>query len=184
MADHVCPWWMGYVLANPLRRLVDKPEKLVEGFVQEGMTAVDYGCGMGFFTLPLARMVGPAGKVIAVDVQQKMLDGMQRRAQRAGLSDRIEPVLVNSSGPKINAPVDFVAALNVVHELPDAKEFFSHMAAIMKQKAKLLLVEPGFHVRGGDFQDCLDVATSTGLSVMDAEINCRGRGAILELPGS
>ena len=72
MADHICPWWMGYLLANPLRRLLEEPEKLIGPFVKEGMTVVDYGCGMGFFTLPMARLVGPGGKVIAVDVQEKM----------------------------------------------------------------------------------------------------------------
>ncbi len=184
MADHICPWWMGYLLANPLRRLLENPERLFGRFVQEGMTAVDYGCGMGFFTLPLARMVGPAGKVIAVDLQQKMLDGMQKRAGRTGLSDRIEPVLVNRGESGINEPVDFVAALHVVHELPDAKAFFSQMVAIMKQGARLLMVEPGFHVTEEEFRDSLNTASTTGLKMTDEQIAYRGRAAVLEFPGA
>lgn len=42
MAAHICPWWMGYFLANPLRRLVENPEKLLGPFVDQGMTAVDW----------------------------------------------------------------------------------------------------------------------------------------------
>jgi ubiquinone/menaquinone biosynthesis C-methylase UbiE len=184
MADHICPWWMGYLLANPLRRIIENPDKILGRFVKEGMTAVDYGCGMGFFTLPLAKMVGPGGKVIAVDVQKKMLDSLNKRAQRAGLLDRIEPVLVNGGKTVINGPVDFVAALYVVHELPDTKAFFSQMVDVMKQGAKLLMVEPGFHVTEKDFRDAVNTATSIGLKMTDEQVFIRGRAAVLEAPGS
>lgn len=184
MGNHICPWWMGYVLANPLRRLLENPDKILGGFVQEGMTAVDYGCGMGFFTLPLAKMVGPAGKVIAVDVQRKMLDGMLKRARRAGLSDRIESVQVNGSGPIIKEPVDFVAALNVVHELPDAESFFSEMSNIIKPEGKLLIMEPGFHVKENDFQESLDLAASAGFKITDEKVPGGRRTALLKLASS
>jgi 2-polyprenyl-3-methyl-5-hydroxy-6-metoxy-1,4-benzoquinol methylase len=67
--DHVCPWWFAYTFDNPLRRLIHPPVRIFEGLVQEGQTAVDIGCGMGYFTLGLARMVGQNGQVIAVDLQ-------------------------------------------------------------------------------------------------------------------
>ena len=62
MANHICPWWVGYLLANPLRRIFENPDKLLAPFVCNGMTVIDYGCGMGFFTIPLARLVGPKRK--------------------------------------------------------------------------------------------------------------------------
>ena len=68
MADHVCPPWVGRLLLNPLRMLVENPNKIFAPFVKEGMVVLEPGCAMGFFTLPLARMVGPEGKVVAVDV--------------------------------------------------------------------------------------------------------------------
>lgn len=182
MADHICPWWLGYLLANPLRRLLDSPERLLGPFVKEGMTAVDYGAGMGFFTLPMARMVGPRGKVIAVDVQQKMLDGMLRRARRAGLIDRIEPVLANGPAAEIKDSVDFVAALYVVHELPNARDFFLRMRGIMKQGARLLVAEPRFHVPRKDFRECLNIATAAGLMLTDEPVAGRGWTAMLEVP--
>ena len=74
MHGRVCPSWLAFVLNNPLRKLLQNPEKILKGLVQEGQTAVDLGCGPGFFTLPLARMVGESGRVIAVDLQSKMLD--------------------------------------------------------------------------------------------------------------
>ena len=66
MSHTVCPWWLGYVLASPLRRLFLDPVKLLSPYVQAGMTVLEPGPGMGFFTLELARLVGPAGRVVAV----------------------------------------------------------------------------------------------------------------------
>jgi len=71
MSHTVCPWWLGYVLASPLRRLFLDPVKLLSPYVQAGMTVLEPGPGMGFFTLELARLVGPAGRVVAVDIQPK-----------------------------------------------------------------------------------------------------------------
>ena len=62
MAEHLCPPWVGYLLLNPLRRLLENPDKMLGQFVQDGMVVLEPGCGMGYFTLPLARMVGPEGR--------------------------------------------------------------------------------------------------------------------------
>ena len=83
----VCPWWLGPLLANPLRRLVQDPAAILAPHVREGMTVLEPGCGMGFFSLPLARLVGPGGRVVCVDLQRKMIEGLRRRAKRAGLLD-------------------------------------------------------------------------------------------------
>jgi hypothetical protein len=65
MAGHgVCPWWVGYLLASPLRRLQYDPAALLAPYVRTGMTVLEPGPGMGFFTLELARRVGPSGRVV------------------------------------------------------------------------------------------------------------------------
>ena len=90
MADHICPLWVGRLLLSPLRKLVENPKKIFGPFVDEGMVVLEPGCAMGYFTLPLARMVGSEGRVIAVDIQPEMLASLERRARKAGLIDRIE----------------------------------------------------------------------------------------------
>src|SRR5512139_1307428 len=87
---HVCPVWVGYLLANPVRALVQDPKKILGPHIAPGMRVLDIGCAMGFFSLPLARLVGPGGGVVCVDLQQTMLDSLARRARRANLLDRIE----------------------------------------------------------------------------------------------
>ena len=88
MAQLVCPWWIGMLMASPVRSWFDDPEKLLRPYIREGMTVLEPGPGMGFFTLPMAKMVGVSGRVIAVDVQQKMLNGLRHRADgtRANLT--------------------------------------------------------------------------------------------------
>lgn len=71
MAEHVCRPWIGYLLASPIRRLLHNPRKILAPYVRDGMTVLEPGPGMGFFTLELARMVGPTGRVVALDMQAK-----------------------------------------------------------------------------------------------------------------
>src|SRR5271166_1186942 len=113
MAERVCPWWLGYFLISPLRRLTLNPDKLLAPYVREGMTVLEPGPGMGFFTLPLASLVGANGKVVAVDIQEKMLAKLRQRATEAGLLSRVETRLVKPAGmglADLRGIVDFVLA--------------------------------------------------------------------------
>lgn len=65
MAERICPWWMGYLLLSPIRRWMQNPEKLLAPYIREGVTVLEPGPGMGFFTLPMARMTGESGRIIA-----------------------------------------------------------------------------------------------------------------------
>jgi SAM-dependent methyltransferase len=86
--EHVCPWWVGYTLDNPLRRFVHDPKKILAGLVGEGQTVMDLGCGMGYFSLAMARMVGRTGKVISVDIEPRMLRRLERRETFCGPEPR------------------------------------------------------------------------------------------------
>jgi ubiquinone/menaquinone biosynthesis C-methylase UbiE len=86
----LCPWWIGWALASPLRKIFYNPRRVLEASVREGMTVVEPGPGMGFFTKDIAKLVGARGRVIAIDLQQEMLDRLRRRLQKQGLLDRVE----------------------------------------------------------------------------------------------
>jgi hypothetical protein len=88
MAHRVCPWWLGYFLASPVRRLWQDPAGILSPFVSEGMTVVEPGSGMGFFTIDL-RVSWPSGRVVASDLQPRMLSGSPAAsADRLRRSDR------------------------------------------------------------------------------------------------
>lgn len=171
MAEIVCPWWVGYLLASPIRRWWGgSPEELLGPIVREGMTVLEPGPGMGFFTLPLARMVGPAGRVIAVDIQPRMLKSLQRRAAGRGLGQRIEARLAAPDRMELDDlknKVDFVLAFAVVHETPSAEAFFSEVADTLRTGGLLLFAEPSGHVDAARFNEELGAAQAAGLDVVE-----------------
>ena len=183
MSSRVCPWWLGYVLVSPLRRLVEPPRALVGPHVRPGMLVVEPGCGMGFFTLELARLVGPAGRVVAVDVQERMLAGLRRRARRAGLTARIDARLASPDRfgiEDLERSADLAVAIHVVHEAPDARRFFTELARALKTGGRVLFVEPRGHVGAGRFGDELAAAVSAGLVVASRPAVRSGPAALLE----
>jgi SAM-dependent methyltransferase len=169
MAGHsVCPWWVD-LLSLPFRRLMQDPVRIVALCVHGGMTVLEPGPGMGFFTLELAGLVGPSGRVIAVDVQPRMITGLWRRARKAGLLDRIDPRVVRPTSmglDDIEGTVDFVFAFAVVHEMPAQGPFFSEAAGALKPNATLLLAEPAGHVDDQEFAEELAAAAHADLAVV------------------
>jgi ubiquinone/menaquinone biosynthesis C-methylase UbiE len=180
MPGHVCPWWGGYFIDNPLRRLVHNQKKILAPYVKPGMTVMDVGCGMGFFSIALAKMVGDNGLVIAVDLQQKMLDVLVERARRAGVADRIQPHRCEPERLGIQEPVDFALAFAMVHEVPDARRLLTEVRSCLKPGGKFLVAEPRFHVSGRAFRATVAVAEEVGLHLA-VEARARWcRAAVLE----
>jgi SAM-dependent methyltransferase len=166
MSQHVCPWWLGYLLASPMRRLIHDPSRILAAHVQPGMTVLEPGPGMGFFTLELARRVGTTGRVLAVDLEPRMLASLMRRAERAKLANRIETRIVQPESMELadlQGQVDLVLAFAVVHEMPSPSEFFIEAALAMKAGATMLLAEPTGHVLLADFDHELADAAKAGL---------------------
>jgi len=183
MGHRVCPWWLGYVLASPLRRLIQDPDEIVSHYVREGMTVLEPGPGMGFFTLELARRVGPSGRVIAVDVQPRMIAGLKRRLAKAGLAGRVDARLAPQDSMGLNdlaGRVDFALAIAVVHEMPSAERLFSETAAAMKPGGTLLLAEPSGHVKPELFAKELQAAAEAGFTVAGRPTIRRSQAALLK----
>ena len=160
---HVCPWWLAYTFDNPIRKLFHKPGKMLSPYVKEGMRVMDVGCGMGFFSIEMAKMVGDNGHVIAVDLQQKMLDIMVKRAKHAGLVDRISPHRCEPDKIGILKKVDFILTFWMVHEVGNQKELFSQLGSILAPGGKILTAEPKMHVSAKDIQQTIEIARSAGL---------------------
>jgi len=179
----LCPWWLGYILASPVRKLLQNPQKLLAGHVRPGMIVLEPGPGMGFFTLELARRVGTSGRVIAVDIQLQMLEGLRRRAARAGVLENIE---LRQARPEslglsdLEGAVDFTLAVAMVHEMPSAEWFFRQAAYVSKPGARLLLVEPKGHVSVSHFENELRAAHDVGFIAVESEPVRRSHSALLE----
>ena len=175
----VCPWWLCYSFDNPLRRLFHDPEPLLTPYVKPGMTAVDIGCGMGYFTIPLARLTGPGGKVIAIDLQQRMLDALMRRGAKAGIASRIIPHRCQKESLGIEGPADFALAFWMAHEVPDKPRFFREIFVFLKQGGRLLLVEPKYHVALPSLERTLAVCREVGFRLLDEPVVALSRAVLM-----
>lgn len=183
MNHRVCPWWLGYLLASPLRRLLQDPDEIVRPYVKEGMSVLDVGCGMGFFSLPLAKLVGQTGKVVCVDLQEKMIKGLLRKALKAGLSDRIDARICRQDSLGVNdiaGEINFALAFALVHEAPDKERLFAEIYNAMKQTGELLVAEPRGHVSKPDFEKTVSIAQGAGFEILrDLKIQ-RSRAVLLQ----
>lgn len=145
-----------------------------------GATVVDIGCGPGYFTLPLARLVGEHGLVVAADLQKTMLEQMLYRAARAKLLGRILPHRCAGETIGYAGPVDAILAFYMVHEVPNVAGFFNETWHMLRPGGRMLLVEPKFHVTAGCYQKTVTLALAAGFrSVASPKIRF-SRSVLLE----
>jgi len=180
---HVCPVWAGYLLANPLRKLFQNPETMLAPYIREGMTMLDIGSAMGFFSIPMAKMAGPAGRVICVDLQEKMLRSLMKRAHKVGVSERIIPRSCRSDSlmlADIAGTIDFALASAVVHEVPSPHTFFREVFDALNPGGIFLVIEPTGHVRTESFVKTVAVAELAGFHIQDRSESRRNHTVVLK----
>jgi ubiquinone/menaquinone biosynthesis C-methylase UbiE len=165
--EHTCPWWLIYTFDNPLRRWFHNGIKMLQPWVKPGQTVVDIGCGMGVFTIPLAQLVGEEGIVYAVDLQEKMLLGLKRRAERAGVQNRIHMIQCQKDDIGLKIKADFVLAFWMVHEVAEPSHFLEQVYQLLKPGGHFLLVEPKMHVTAGNFNTSIQYAEQAGLKTAE-----------------
>lgn len=165
--SHVCPWWLAYTFDNPIRKLFQEPRKLLAPYVKKGMHVMDVGCGMGFFSIGMARLIGDKGRVFSVDLQSKMLETTAKRARRAGVDQVIELHQCTPDRLGIDEDVDFILAFYMVHEVNDQGDFFRQLKSRLRPGGRILVAEPRFHVSATDFQRTIEIARSCGLQLCE-----------------
>lgn len=109
--------------------------------VRPGMTVCDMGCGNGFYSLQLARMTGPAGQVLAVDIQPEMLIMLRERAEKANI-ENITPILGSFHNPRLPAgTVDLILLVDVYHEFSHPEHMLAAMRRSLAPAGLIVLVE-------------------------------------------
>jgi ubiquinone/menaquinone biosynthesis C-methylase UbiE len=158
----VCPPGLCFTFSNPARRFLQNPYKILQPYIKPGMTILDVGPGMGYFTIPLAALSGDTGKVIAADLQQAMLEGIRRNAEKAGLTSRITLLHTKTDEIGITEAIDFCLAFWMVHEVPDRKRFLGEIFTQLKPGGLFLLSEPKIHVSKKSFSATVEIAKWLG----------------------
>jgi len=166
---YICPAERAGGLDNAFRRFLQKPQKILNPFIKTGMTVLDVGCGPGFFSVEIAKMLNGSGKVIAADVQDGMLNIIRKKINGTSLQPIIE--LHKSDFERIGVveKVDFVLAFWMVHEVRNKETFFKELSSILKPDGLILIVEPLFHVSKKEFSAMVNTIQKCGFSI----VHCR-----------
>jgi ubiquinone/menaquinone biosynthesis C-methylase UbiE len=161
---HVCPRWLCFTFDNVFRKLLHDPYKILQPYIKKGDTVLDVGPGIGYFTIPMAKLVGDRGRVIAADIQQEMLTAIKKRAGHRGVQQRIDLHLSSAASLGVDIKVDFILAFWMVHEVPDKQRFLAELYSLLKDDGKFLMVEPKLHVSSTKFTQTVHLALKAGFT--------------------
>lgn len=170
-------------LMSGFRKLVQNPAKILKGYVKEGMTVLDWGCGPGYFSIPMARMAGPDGKVIAADVQEGMLEVLRKNKEYEEVKSRLILHKCEASAIGLEREFDLILVFYVFHEMPDPKGFFREVMAHLKRDGILILVEPKFHMSGESFKSRVEQGKNSGLMLLESPKIFMSRTAVFKNQG-
>lgn len=140
------------VLDNWFRRLFQNPKRILAPLVRPGMTVLDYGCGPGYFTLEAANGVGPTGKVIAVDLQQGMLDLVAKKLGNSEYRAIVELHRTEGDSVSVDEKCDLILLFYVLHEIRAREKVMTELKSLLKQGGMILVSEPTFHVNRALFE--------------------------------
>jgi len=164
--NRVCPVELAHSLDNKIRRWLQNPQKILAPYVKEGMTVLDIGCGPGFFSIEMAKMVGTSGKVISADLQEGMLQKLGNKIKGTELEEKIKLIKCDKDKINISEKADFILAFYMVHEVPDKNSFFKELKNILNKQGQFLIVEPKlFHVSQKEFELTTKCAENNGFKI-------------------
>ncbi|MCF8373618.1 MAG: class I SAM-dependent methyltransferase [Bacteroidales bacterium] len=166
-SQRVCPVEAAGGLDTRFRKWVQNPQKILKPYIHENMTILDVGCGPGFFTLEIAKMLNGTGKVIAADLQQGMLDKVKVKISGTDLEQRIDLHRCEADSLNISQKVDFALAFYVVHEFPNQMTLFNELNFILNPGGKFLIVEPKFHVNKTGFNQMVSSLEKVGFKILE-----------------
>jgi ubiquinone/menaquinone biosynthesis C-methylase UbiE len=168
-------------LDNLLRKAVHNPRKILEPYINKNMTVLDLGCGPGYFTAELARLVGEEGKVIAADLQQGMLDKVIGKIRGTDLEGRVIIHKCQADKIGVSEKVDFVLAFWMVHEVPYKQRLFGELKSILNPGGRIWIIEPRIHVNERSFKKMITLCESAGFEIIERPKVCLSRTVILSI---
>ena len=166
-SKRVCPVEIAGGLDNFVRRLLQNPRKILKPYIGKGMTVLDFGCGPGFFSTEIAKMLFDSGKVIAADLQDGMLEKVRTKIRGTELEQRIVIHKCQDDKVGVTEKVDFVLAFYVIHEVPNQDKLFEELKSILKPSGKIYIIEPNFHVSKTLFEDMVKRLKAIGFEELE-----------------
>jgi ubiquinone/menaquinone biosynthesis C-methylase UbiE len=163
----ICPVEYAGGLDNSVRRLLQNPRKILKPYIHQGMTVLDLGCGPGFFSIEIAKMLKDTGKVIAADLQEGMLEKVNKKIKGTELEQRITIHKCQDDRIGVAENVDFVLVFYMIHEVPNQNNLLKELESILKPEGKVFIIEPKFHVSKKSFEEMINKAKDIGFEIVD-----------------
>lgn len=164
-SNDVCSYKYASTLDSGLRRKLLNPSRILASYVKPGMEVLDLGCGNGFCTFDIADLLNGEGKVVAADLQQEMLDLLEKKMQKYPHKELISLHKCEPSAIGLNEKFDFILLFFMLHEMPDKATSIAEIKSLLKPDGKILIVEPKFHVTSKDFSKEAELLEATGMIV-------------------
>ena len=130
-------------LERPERDEYQQPEKVIEALdIKPGMVMADVGAGSGYFTRRIAKAVGEEGKVLAIDVEQKMLDYNKQELEKLGMANRATFILAKPDDPLLSRnSVDLVFLCNAYHHVEHHVDYWAKIKSALKPNGRVVIVD-------------------------------------------
>jgi ubiquinone/menaquinone biosynthesis C-methylase UbiE len=178
---YVCPAEFSGSLDNKLRRRLHDPRKILEPLITKGMTVLDLGCGPGYFTIALADLVGETGRVMAIDLQQGMLERVREKMEKSESGKRITLHKCEADKLGLTEKVDFILAFWMLHEVPDQERLFAELKTLINPDGKIFIVEPKWHVTARSFNNMISITEKIGFKIIATRKVFFSRSVVLTL---
>ncbi len=136
----ICPVEHAGVLDFSLRKFLHNPNKILSPYISEGMKVLDLGCGPGFFSIEIAKMVGDSGKVIAADLQEGMLDIVKEKIKNTKYQKNVQLHQCQKDKINLSEKVDLILIFYMLHEVPDQIKFLKEVKDLLKRDGKVIIV--------------------------------------------
>ena len=164
---HLTPVERAGAFESPLRRRFQNPFKILKPYIKKGMTVLDLGCGPGFFSIELAKLLDGSGKVIAADLQQGMLERVRQKINGTELEQLIKLHKCYEESINLTDKVDFVLAFYTIHEVSHQDNLFKELKSILKPGGEIFIIEPKFHVPRQLFNDTVNKMIEIGFEITE-----------------
>jgi ubiquinone/menaquinone biosynthesis C-methylase UbiE len=170
---------------NFIRRFISPPKKKISKFIRTGCVAADIGCGPGYFTIPMAEMTGPSGRVYAVDSDPKSIHAVKAKSELRGLEKILEATVTSAADMKCipDTSIDFVFANAVLCCMADHSGAVAEIKRILKPDgtaymsvARVVQKNDPRSVRREEWDRIL-----SGFCVKEKEVGITNRWAVVSL---
>ena len=162
---HLHPVENASALESRLRLLLQNPSRILKKYIHSGMTVLDLGCGTGYFTLEIAKLLEKKGKVIASDVQKGMLEVLKQKLENRELQKQIQIHNNQENTLNLTEKVDFILAFYAFHEMKYLDSIIYDLQKILKPETKIFISEQKFHVSKFTFNTIVKKMENIGFEI-------------------